>query len=313
MRIFKNIKMRRKNDILTFEEVVKKWLQIKKIEVKNSTFSNYQYMIYKYIMPKLQKKTITNLLKYDFNELVDELKQKLAPKTVRDIMCILKAILHYIEQERNCDFKINKIVLPKLNIENVKVFSKNEKVKLENYCLKQNIAKELGIVICLNTGLRIGEICALKWGNIDLDKKIIYVNETMERIYNEKMQNTKVIIDKPKTQKSIREIPISKKLYEVLRPLKKLYKDTDFFLTGESKKYIEPRNYEYIYKNILKKSNIKPYKFHAIRHTFATDCIEVGMDVKALSEILGHASVNVTLNRYIHSSYNMKKKFLEKL
>lgn len=228
-------------------------------------------------------------------------------------MCILKAILHYIEQERNCDFKINKIVLPKLNIENVKVFSKNEKVKLENYCLKQNIAKELGIVICLNTGLRIGEICALKWGNIDLDKKIIYVNETMERIYNEKMQNTKVIIDKPKTQKSIREIPISKKLYEVLRPLKKLYKDTDFFLTGESKKYIEPRNYEYIYKNILKKSNIKPYKFHAIRHTFATDCIEVGMDVKALSEILGHASVNVTLNRYIHSSYNMKKKFLEKL
>ncbi len=313
MEILKNIIIQRSKRITTFEEMVEKWLKIKKIEIKESTFSNYQYIIYKYIMPKLQKKTIVDLSKYNFNDMVSELKQSLAPKTVRDIVCVLKSILCYTEKEINYDLRINKIILPKVNIENVKVFSKREKNKLENYCLKQNNTKELGVVICLNTGLRIGEICALKWNNIDLDRKIIYVNETMERIYNKKSHKTKLITDKPKTQNSIREIPISNKLYQILKPLKKQYEETDFFLTGESTKYIEPRNYDYIYKRILKKCKIKPYKFHTIRHTFATDCIEVGMDVKALSEILGHSSVNVTLNRYVHSSYKMKKKFLEKL
>lgn len=313
MKILKNIIRKRNNRITTFEEIVERWLKIKKIEIKESTFSNYQYIIYKYIMPKLQKKKVVDLSKYNFNEMVCELKQTLAPKTVRDIICVLKSILYYIENEINYDLKINKIILPKVNIENVKVFSEREKNKLENYCLKQNNTKELGVVICLYTGLRIGEICALKWNNIDLDRKIIYVNETIERIYNKKSHKTKLITDKPKTQKSIREITISNKLYQILKPLKKQYEETDFFLTGESTKYIEPRNYDYIYKRILKECRIKPYKFHTIRHTFATECIEVGMDIKALSEILGHSSVNVTLNRYVHSSFKMKKKFLEKL
>lgn len=313
MRILKDIKMQKNNRTITFDEMVEKWLNIKKIEIKESTFSTYQYSIYKYIMPELQEKTIADLQKYNFNELVKGLNEELSAKTVKDIICILKSILHYIEEEFNCDFKIKKIILPKMNIENVNVFSKREKTKLEQYCLKENTLKEIGIVICLNTGIRIGELCALKWMNIDLDKKVINIKETMERIYDRESHKTKVIIDKPKTQASIREIPISSKLYIILKELKKKYKSTDFFLTGESDKYIEPRNYEYIYKKILKKCKIKPYKFHTTRHTFATNCIEVGMDVKALSEILGHSNVNVTLNRYVHSSYNIKKKYLEKL
>lgn len=165
----------------------------------------------------------------------------------------------------------------------------------------------------LNTGLRIGEICALKFKNIDLERRIIYVENTMQRIYDKNTGKTKIVITEPKTRKSEREIPISNKLYEVLKPLKKIYKNEDFFLTGESGKYVEPRNYENIYKNILKKSNVKTNNFHVLRHTFASNCVEVGMDVKALSEILGHSSVNITLNLYVHSSYRQKKKYLEKL
>lgn len=297
----------------TFEDIAEEWLKIKKIEIKNSTYSNYKYTIYKYIMPKLQNKTLSDLKKYNFNELVEKLKEELSAKTIKDIICILKAIFNYIEENFNCKIENTKIILPKVNTQSIKIFSKSEREKLENYCLNQNGLKELGIVLCLNTGLRIGEICALKWENIDLDKRVICVRKTMERIYNEELKNTKVIIDEPKSQKSIREIPISNKLYKVLKQLKKEFKDTDFFLSGKSEKYVEPRNYENIYKKILKKCNVKIYKFHTIRHTFATDCISVGMDAKSLSEILGHSTVSITLNRYVHSSYEAKIKYLEKL
>lgn len=165
----------------------------------------------------------------------------------------------------------------------------------------------------MNTGMRIGEICTLKWKNVDLEKRILYVKATLQRIYDRENRTTKVIIDTPKTQSSVRNIPISNKLYEILEPVKSKYQDEDFFLTGSENTFIEPRRLQYIFKELLKNSRVKMYKFHILRHTFATECIEVGMDVKSLSEILGHSSVDITLNRYVHSSYKTKKKYLERL
>lgn len=135
----------------------------------------------------------------------------------------------------------------------------------------------------------------------------------MQRVYDNEQKKTKIIIDVPKTAKSIRQIPISNKLYEILKIIKKKYNDDDFFLTGSSQKFIEPRNYQKYFKNVLRKCRIKSYKFHTLRHTFASNCIEVGMDVKSLSEMLGHSSVEITLNKYVHSNYKMQKKYLEKL
>lgn len=137
------------------------------------------------------------------------------------------------------------------------------------------------------------------------------MRKTLQRIY--RGNKSEVIIDSPKTRTSIRSIPMSDKLYKILQPIKNNDQKEDFFLTGSSEKFIEPRRYQYMYKFILKQSRIKPYKFHILRHTFATNCIEVGMDPKSLSEILGHSNVNITLSRYVHSSYQIKKKFLEKL
>ena len=296
-----------------FEEVAKKWLEMKRNSIKESTYYNYMFIVDKYLMPTLKKVSLKKLIDYNYNNFIQELKTNLSVKTVRDITNVLKSILKYSQDEYKCSINLKTINMPKLNVVKIKVLNKREKGKLERYCLKENSLRSLGVVLCLYTGLRIGELCALKWEDIDLEERAIYVRKTLQRVYMEKDNNSKIIINSPKTTTSIRKVPINNKLYEVLKPLKKEYKNEDFFLTGSSEKYIEPRNYQYMFKFILSESKVKPYKFHILRHTFATYCIEVGMDAKSLSEILGHSNVNITLSRYVHSSDKIKKKFLEKL
>lgn len=167
--------------------------------------------------------------------------------------------------------------------------------------------------MCLNTGMRLGELCALKWEDIDLNEKCIYIKKTVQRIYKGKNEKSKIIIDTPKTQYSIREIPINSKLYNLLKPIKSKYKKEAFFLTGSISKCIEPRNLQEVFKKILIKCKVKEHNFHSTRHTFATNCIEVGMDIKTLSKILGHANVQITLNTYVHTNKKIAKKYLEKL
>lgn len=216
--------------------------------------------------------------------------------------------MRYAEDNYKINYNVSKITIPKLEIEKIKTLSKREKTRLENYCLKHDTLRNVGIVVCLYTGMRIGEICAIKWKNIDLEKKEIHVKATLQRSYKKEGIGTKIIIDTPKTKDSIRNIPITNKLYEVLKPLKLKYDKEDYLLTGNKEKFIEPRNYNYEFKKTLRECKIKSYKFHVLRHTFATDCIDVGMDVKSLSEVLGHSDVNITLNRYVHSSYNQRWK-----
>ena len=297
----------------TFEDVFYMWIEYKKSEIKKSTYSTYLYNVTKYLFPKLKNLTLKKIEKYNFDELADELSKKLSPKKTRDILCNLKAILTFIEDEFDCKINLKKIRSPKLIAKPTVILNDKEINKIEKYCLKLNTLKSIGIIICLNTGLRIGEVCALKWENIDLDRREIYIKKTLQRVYSDKnLGKTEIIVDTPKTQTSIRTIPISNKLYEILIPLKNKYKNEEFFLTG-SKKGIEPKAYRDVFKEYLKRTKIKLCRFHILRHTFATKCIENGMDIKSLSEILGHSSVEITLNKYVHSSYKIKKKYLEKL
>lgn len=310
MKKVKKYKLMRK---IKFEEIAKKWLEMKKISIKESTYYNYMFIIDKYLMPTFKDANLRKLVDYNYNEFVQKLKINLSVKTVRDIGNVLKSILKYSQDEYKFTINLKSINMPKLNVTKIKVLNKREKGKLERYCLKQNTLKSLGVVVCLYTRLRIGELCALKWEDIDIEEKIIYVRKTLQRIYMEKENNSKIIINSPKTNSSVRRVPINNKLYEILKPLKKDYKNEDYFLTGSSEKYVEPRNYQNLFKIFLSECKVKPYKFHILRHTFATYCIEVGMDAKSLSEILGHSNVNITLSRYVHSSDKIKKKFLEKL
>ena len=298
---------RRKN----FRVVTEEWLKYKKNTVKKSTYYNYSYSVEKYLYPKFADQDITQIK--DYNDFIEKLTDTLAPKTVRDIITKLKEIINFYEEEHNTKLNIKKMSLPKMNKKEIQILSNKEKQKLEKYCIQQNDLKSLGILICLNTGLRVGEVCALRWENVDFETRRIHVEKTIERIYSKEENKTIVIIDTPKSITSVRTIPINSKLYNILKQIRGKSKKTDFVLTGSSEHYVEPRNYQYHFKEILKRSKVKKYKFHTLRHTFATNCIEAGMDIKSLSEILGHADVSITLNIYVHSSDKAKRKYLEKI
>ena len=294
-----------------FEVVTEEWLKYKKNTVKKSTYYNYSYSVAKYLYPSFAGKNITKIKNY--NNFIEELSDTLSPKTVRDIVTKLKEIINFYEEEHNTKLNIKKMSLPKMNKKEIQILSNKEKQKLEKYCIQQNDLKSLGILICLNTGLRVGEVCALRWENVDFETRRIHVEKTIERIYSKEENKTIVIIDTPKSITSVRTIPINSKLYNILKQIRGKSKKTDFVLTGSSEHYVEPRNYQYHFKEILKRNKVKKYKFHTLRHTFATNCIEAGMDIKSLSEILGHADVSITLNIYVHSSDKIKRKYLEKI
>ena len=256
-----------------FEDVSYEWLEYKKNQIKQSTYYNYKFEVEKHLNPYFGNKNIQKV--HDFSTFVDELSTNLSPKTIRDIFCIFKMILNYYEETYNKKLKYKKIILPKLEKKEVEILTSREKYKLENYCIEQNTLRTLGIVICLNTGMRIGELCALRWENIDLTEKCIYVKETVQRLYKGRKEKSKVIIGTPKTKCSVRIIPINTKLYNILRILSKEYKKEDFFLTGSEKKCIEPRSYQSFFYKILAKAKLKKHNFHSTRHTFATNCIEI--------------------------------------
>jgi len=196
----------------------------------------------------------------------------------------------------------------------LEVLSISHQKKLMQYVTDNFTFRNLGIYICLSTGMRIGEVCALKWSDIDLGTETIHVNRTIERIYiiEGDKRRTELVIGTPKTKNSMREIPISKELMKLVRPLKKLMNDDYFVITNEAKP-TEPRTYRNYYKQLLKQLGIPDLKFHGLRHSFATRCIESQCDYKTVSVILGHANISTTLNLYVHPNMEQKKKCINQM
>lgn len=295
-----------------FKKATEDWLLYKKHKIKESTYLNYNYIINGYLNKQFGKKRLGYFLKYDINEYVDSLGQELSSKTVRDIILALKSILRFAERKYNVNFKLDLITMPSTGKTELQVFNEKEIKRIEKVCINSENIENVGILISMYTGMRIGEICALKWEKIDFNKKLINVTQTLQRVYIEK-NKTKVIITPPKTKTSERKIPIPSILYDELKKKSVNYKKEAYVLTGDENRYIEPRRYQDIYKKVLLEAKVKYRNFHCLRHTFATRCVRVGMDIKSLSEVLGHSDVSITLNRYVHSSYDCQKKFMEKL
>ena len=193
------------------------------------------------------------------------------------------------------------------------VFDIDQQKIFERQLLHEMDTTKLGILISLHTGLRIGEICALTWENVDIIKKVIYVRTTIARVKDNSCSGTKtkLIIDAPKTKSSKRDIPISSFLLPILTTMKS--SAISPYVISESPTFIQPRTYEYRYHKLLDSCGLESINYHSLRHTFATRCIEAGVDVKSLSEILGHSNVSITLNTYVHSSMELKRTQLEKL
>ena len=297
---------------IKFSQVATEWLQFKKTKIKESTYLNYKFIINGKFMKEFGDKNLEELLDYNFNIFIEKLMHILSNKTVKDVVCVLKGILRYAELKYDINFKVNLISTPCVYKQEIEIFKEAERKKLEQYCFKSEDLKCMGVLISLYAGLRIGEICALKWEDIDFENKLINITHTLQRVYVSR-KNTKVIYTTPKTQKSIRKIPLARTLYSKLKEVSKKYPSNAFILTGDTEKWSEPIGYRYSYKFILRECKVKYKKYHCLRHTFATRCIKVGMDTKSLSEILGHANVTITLSIYVHSSFETKNKYINKL
>ena len=243
------------------------------------------------------------------------LRKGLSQKSVKDMLIVLKMVVRFGAKHGWLQYQDWSIKYPtEQKGKELEVLTISNQKKLMQFVTDNFTFRNLGIYICLSTGMRIGEVCALKWSDIDLGTETIHVNRTIERIYiiEGDKRRTELVIGTPKTKNSIREIPVSKELMKLIRPLKKLMNDDYFVITNEAKP-TEPRTYRNYYKQLLKQLGIPDLKFHGLRHSFATRCIESQCDYKTVSVILGHANISTTLNLYVHPNMDQKKKCINKM
>lgn len=298
----------------TIREVSELWKQDKRMFVKSSTIAVYTLHLENHLLPKFgNKKTLQEQEVQDF--VLECLRKGLSLKTVKDMLIVLKMVIKFGAKHGWLQYQDWSIKYPtEQKSKELEVLSISHQKKLMQYVTDNFTFRNLGIYICLSTGMRIGEICALKWNDIDIGTETIHVNRTIERIYiiEDGERRTELVIGTPKTKNSIRDIPISKELMKLLRPLKKLVNDDYFVITNEEKP-TEPRTYRNYYKQLLKQLDIPDLKFHGLRHSFATRCIESQCDYKTVSVILGHANISTTLNLYVHPNMEQKKKCINQM
>lgn len=308
-----------KNKKILYKDWIYTWLLEKKDYIKESTYANYSNNIFNHIIPKLGNYYLNELNHKIIQDFLLELSKNgrkdnnggLAEKTIKDITIIIKGSIKKGINEDKIKYIELTFNYPKDNKENkLYVLTKREQNKITNYVLENINSKNIGLLISLYSGIRIGELCALRWEDVDLKKNSLTINKTIQRVYiKDKDKNiSKVIITTPKTKNANREIPINKDFLEILKKVKSDKKN--YILTG-NEKYIEPRTYRKYFNKVLDELKIKHFNFHSLRHTFATNCISLGVDYKTVSELLGHANVNITLNLYVHPRYSQKKKCID--
>lgn len=293
----------------TMAYVCERYLLDKQIQgVKPSTLSNYRTKIENHILPNfpVSIRKLNNETVYNFTQ---ELIDKVSSKTLRDIIVLLNNILSFAFNNGYIRTQL-KATCPSVQVKDIEIFTKGEQERLESYLMKHIDFFNFGIFLTLYTGIRIGELSALKFSDISGD--LIYINKTLQRIpLLDAETKTQIVIDKPKTKKSVRKIPLHQKIIDYSQKLNFPDKES-YILTGTSH-YIEPRTVERKFKKILKKCAIEQKNFHLLRHTFATNCVKCGFEIKTLSEILGHSNIQITLNYYIHSDIDFKRVNIQKL
>lgn len=286
-------------DEVVIDDVAKCWLNHIKQERKTATYAKYETIYRIYIQDIFGHKRISYFNHVSVNNFFPE---GCSESTIKSIYCVINQIIAY----SNRHFHTSEILVERKSIQRknsvIRIFSQSEQRCLVRYLYQDMDIYKLGILLCLSLGLRLGEICALRWEDIDFDMRILYVKRTVQRIALKKGEKTVLIENEPKTASSKREIPISDQLYELLQEFKSADK---YLLNG--KHPMEPRTYQYKFKRYLQLAGITDANFHVLRHTFATNCIGYGADVKSVSEILGHSDVKITLNRYVHPTLDTKR------
>lgn len=304
-----------------FKDVLALWVESNCICRKRSTNQKYRFLIEKHINPDLGEFYVDQLNAPMINRFLTKKLEKgrldheggLSASYVRTISIIISAAIDFAAKEYMCTPLKSSVNKPTIIKRELPILSSDDQHIIEEKATQQTDSTKLAVLLSLYAGLRIGEICALSWDDVDLYERTLHVRHTIARetVDDTKGCKTRMFIDTPKTVSSARMIPISSSLFRVLEPAKRHAKSAYVISTTSS--FVNPRTLEYRYHKFLDRCGVKSVNFHALRHTFATRCIEVGVDIKSLSEMLGHANVSITLETYVHSSIQLKRTQIEKL
>lgn len=307
----KDSKEYRQGDNIYFYMAAEEWLTMIKSEKKQATYVKYRTVYEKYIQNKIGG-VLFSELNSDALTCVfyGEGQTSLSNSLQNSISCVLNQILNYAVLH----YRLNTIQYsrPRRRRENrlAEILNSSEQRKLLQYLYNEMDIYKLGIIICISTGLRLGEICSLKWDDINLEEKVMYVNTTVQRILMDgKVTKTGLLEGEPKSIFSKREIPLSDELARLIRDYKT---NTGEYVINKHGP-MEPRTYQNKFQRYLQLAGIKKTNFHTLRHTFATNCVNGGVDIKSLSEILGHSDVRITLNRYVHPTAETKRMHMNSL
>lgn len=311
----------------TFEEMAMQWILEQEDILKPNSINKYIFLLERHIFPEIGALKISEINSEKIRRFITDKSESgrinheggLANSTVSEMLVLIKSILGYIEEKYGIAVNIGKIKIP-LKKQQADRFYSSKDINIlimeawRRFGLDNSDLRCLGVLLCIYTGVRISEICALRWQDMDLKHGTIFINNSLQRIKKSKAdKKTDLILTAPKTETSIRVVPIKSDILDALQKIQQAYSSKDFILSGKSDKPIEPRNMQYYFKKMQLSAGIEPLCFHSLRHTFASVCIQSGMDVKTLSEILGHSNVNTTLSYYVHSSIEQKLKQIESL
>ena len=298
----------------TIREIAAAWKEYKRPYVKQSTMAAYVLILENHILPHFgESQSLREQAVQAF--VLQKIEKGLSVKTVKDILIVLKMVMKFGVKNEWMTYYEWDIKYPTTSAnKELEVLSVVNHRKILNYIQSHFTFTGLGIYISLSTGLRIGEICALKWSDINVTDGTITVSRTIERIYiiEGEKKHTELVINTPKTKNSCREIPMSKDLLAMIKPLKKVVNE-DFYMLTNDERPTEPRTYRNYYNNLMAKLGIPKLKYHGLRHSFATRCIEAGCDYKTVSVLLGHSNISTTLNLYVHPNMEQKKRCISKM
>ena len=272
------------------------WLSSQRGEVRESTYVKYCTVLEKHIKPRLGN------------------CYPLSPKTVKDAMVVLRSVIEYTAKQFSGRFPEVEFRYPKPDKQEMRVLTIVEQRKLTSYLLADPDDCKRGVLLALMTGMRLGELCALKWENVSIPERTIRVCATVQRLRDldtDAESKTKLWMGKPKSDSSCRVIPLSDSAAELCRKASRQNPNA-YVLTGTHEP-MEPRTLQYRFEKYTRDCGLEGVHFHTLRHTFATRCVEVGFELKSLSEVLGHANTSITLDRYVHSSLDLKLENMNKL
>ncbi|MBQ7969075.1 MAG: tyrosine-type recombinase/integrase [Clostridia bacterium] len=294
---------------MTISQLVNEWLFLNRNRLKISTYQRYLGFLNNHIEDIVGKQPVIFFSTIAVHEFaLNRLESGLQPQSVNSILTFLHACLRYGHRQYN--LPLPDIIYLTPNRKEMRVLTADEQRKLVSYLNEDMDIYKFGVLLALYTGLRIGELCGLRWEDIEDNR--IKIKRTVQRI-NGQDGRTELHIGTPKTTTSAREIPIPSFLLDKINHYHELNQNCEYVIALRKDEITDPRVMQYKFKKFLKAANIEKANFHSLRHTFATRCIECGFEVKSLSEILGHTKVNITLNRYVHSSFELKLNNMEKL